>query len=63
MLLRFMRCSAFNLAFYGMFMEYSWGVQLVLGVFAFLETTALSLCLTFLVAYVHASSVSNEIVF
>ena len=39
MLMRFMRCPVFNWAFYGMFMEYSWGVQPVLGVLAFLATT------------------------
>ena len=35
----FMHCSVFNLAFYGTFMECSWGVQPVLGVFAVIETT------------------------
>ena len=36
--MRFARCSAFNLAFCIMFKERSWGVQLVHGVLAFLET-------------------------
>ena len=39
MLMRFIRFHVFNLVFYGMFIEYSWGVQPVLGVLAFLETT------------------------
>ena len=37
--MKFMRWSAFNLTFYGMFVECSWGVQSVLWVFAFLEMT------------------------
>ena len=39
MLMRFVGRSAFNLASYSMFMECSWGVQPVLGVIAFSETT------------------------
>ena len=37
--MRFMQCSVFNLAFHGMFMEYSLRGRPVLGLFAFLEMT------------------------
>ena len=39
LLITFIKCSAFNLGPFGIFMECSWGVQPVLGVFAILETT------------------------
>ena len=42
-MLRFLRCSAANFGFYGVFMECSWGVQPVLRVFAFLETTPINI--------------------